>query len=41
MAKKTLGVTIEENLLAKAKNRIPNISEFVENCFKNYLGEGE
>ena len=41
MAKKTLGVTIEENLLEKAKNRIPNISEFIENCFKNYLGEGE
>lgn len=41
MAKKTLGITIEGDLLEKAKNQIPNISEFVEYCLKNYLGEIE
>ncbi len=40
ITKKTIGITIEEKLLEKAKNQIPNISKFVEECLKNYLGEG-
>ena len=34
-------VTIDEKLLENAKNTIPNISEFVEKCLKNYLGVGD
>jgi len=34
-------VTIDEDLIEKAKNQIPNISAFVEYCLKNYLGEIE
>ena len=41
MAKKTIGITIDENLLKKTKEQIPNISAFVEYCLKNYLGEIE
>lgn len=39
MGKKTVGVTIDEHLLKKAKEQIPNLSAFVEYCIKNYLGE--
>lgn len=41
ITKKNVTITIEEKLLEKAKNRIPNISGFVEECLKNYLGEGK
>ena len=32
-------ITIDEHLLKKAKEQIPNLSAFVEYCIKNYLGE--
>lgn len=35
--KQQLKVTIDEETLELAKNNIPNISNFVENCFKAYL----
>lgn len=37
MTKKNITITIEEQLLKKAKEQIPNISSFVENCLMNYL----
>ena len=39
MTKKDLKLTIEENILEKAKKTIPNLSEFFEECLKYYLGE--
>lgn len=36
--KKTVTMTIDENLWKKAKKQVPNISEFVEECLKYYLG---
>ena len=41
ITKKNVTITIEEKLLEKAKKNIPNISEFVTYCLKNYLGEIE
>lgn len=41
ITKKNVTITIDEKLLEKAKNQIPNISAFVEYCLKNYLGEIE
>ena len=38
MTKKTIGLTIDETLLQKAKNDIPNLSEFFEECLKHYFG---
>ena len=38
--KKQLILTIDEDVVEKAKKQIPNISAFVENCIKNYLGIG-
>ncbi|WP_058738569.1 type II toxin-antitoxin system CcdA family antitoxin [Methanobrevibacter millerae] len=38
MTKKSLKVSIEEEILEKAKNHIPNLSGFVEECLKHYLG---
>ena len=38
MTKKTIGLTIDETLLKKAKNDIPNLSEFFEECLKHYFG---
>ena len=38
MTKKDLKITIEEEILQKAKNHIPNLSGFVEECLKHYLG---
>ena len=40
MTKKQLILTIDENVVSKAKKQIPNISGFVENCLKQYLGIG-
>ena len=39
MKKKTVGITIDVDLLEKSKAKIPNLSKFVEYCLKNYLGE--
>ena len=38
MTKKDLKITIEEEILQKAKKHIPNLSGFFEECLKNYLG---
>ena len=40
MTKKRYDITIDENIMEKAKKQIPNISGFVENCLKQYLGIG-
>ena len=40
MTKKQLILTIDEEVIEKAKKTIPNISGFVENCLKQYLGLG-
>lgn len=40
MTKKQLILTIEEELIGAAKKQIPNISGFVEECLKQYLGIG-
>ena len=40
MTKKQLILTIDEDIIEKAKNTIPNISGFVEECLKQYLGIG-
>ena len=37
MTKQQLKVTIDEDILEIIKDNIPNISKFVENCFKSYL----
>ena len=38
--KKQLILTIDEEVVEKAKKQRPNISAFVEDCIKNYLGIG-
>ena len=38
MTKKQLILTIEEDVIDKAKKHIPNISGFVEECLKHHLG---
>lgn len=38
MTKKTIGLSIDNEILATAKKRIPNLSEFFEECLKQYLG---
>jgi hypothetical protein len=38
MTKKTIGLSIDENILQKAKDTIPNLSEFFEECLKHYFG---
>ena len=38
MSKKTIGLSIDENILQKAKKEIPNLSEFLEECLKHYFG---
>ena len=35
--KKPLKISVDEGLLEQVKNNIPNISVFVEDCFKAYL----
>lgn len=40
MTKKQLILTIEEEIVEKAKKHIPNISAFVEECMKQYMGLG-
>ena len=36
--KKQLVITIDEIIVKKAKENIPNISKFIEECLKHYLG---
>ena len=36
--KKQLVITIDEIVLKKAKENIPNLSKFIEECLKHYLG---
>ena len=38
MVKTRTTLTIEKDIYEKAKKHIPNISEFVEECIKQYLG---
>ena len=38
MTKKSLKISIEEEVLEKAKKHIPNLSGFVEECLKHYFG---
>lgn len=38
--KKTQTISIDTEVLKKAKKQIPNISAFVEECMKQYLGIG-
>lgn len=40
MTKKRYDISIEEDIMEKAKKQIPNISGFVETCLKQYLGVG-
>lgn len=40
MTKKQLILTIDEEIIKKAKKTIPNISGFVEECLIQYLGIG-
>lgn len=41
MTKKDLKITIDETVLVKGKNAIPNLSAFFEECLKHYLGYTE
>ena len=38
MTKKVIKLSVEENVLEKAKNQIPNLSAFFEECLKHYFG---
>ena len=38
MSKKSLKISIEEEVLEKAKKHIPNLSGFIEECLKHYFG---
>ena len=38
MTKKTINVSIDEEILKKANEHLPNISNFFEECLKHYLG---
>ena len=40
MTKEPIKLSIDSELLEKAKKQIPNISAFVEECLKQYLGIG-
>ena len=38
MTKKVIKLSVEEDVLEKAKNQIPNLSAFFEECLKHYFG---
>ena len=40
MTKKRYDISIDDDIMEKAKKQIPNISGFVETCLKQYLGVG-
>ena len=41
MTKERTTITIDSDLLEKSKKHIPNLSGFIEECLKNYLGVGK
>ena len=41
MVKKNVKLTIDEDLLERAKQDIPNLSQWVEECLKAYFGYGD
>lgn len=41
MTKERTNISIDNEVLEIAKKQIPNLSNFVEECLKNYLGIGE
>ena len=40
MTKETIKLSIDDEVLEKARKQIPNLSGFVEECLKQYLGIG-
>ena len=40
MSKKRYDITVEQEVMEKAKKQIPNVSGFLEECLKQYLGIG-
>ena len=40
MTKERVNISIDSELLIKAKKHIPNLSGFIEECLKQYLGVG-
>ena len=38
MTKERINITIEKEILEKAKKHMPNLSAFVEECLKHYMG---
>lgn len=40
MTKKRIELTIHDEVLEKARKQIPNLSGFIEECLKQYLGIG-
>ena len=40
MTKEKATISIDSDVLEKARKQIPNLSGFLENCLKNYLGIG-
>lgn len=38
MTKKKVALSIDKEVLKKAKKHLPNVSEFVEECLKQYVG---
>ena len=40
MAKEAIKLSIDDEVLEKARKQIPNLSGFVEECLKQYLGIG-
>ena len=40
MTKEKATISIDSEVLDKARKQIPNISGFIENCLRNYLGVG-
>ena len=41
MTKEPIKLSIDSELLEQAKRQIPNMSKFMEDCLKQYLGIGE
>ncbi|MBE6497116.1 MAG: hypothetical protein E7Z81_02360 [Methanobrevibacter sp.] len=41
MTKQRINISIDSELLKKAKKHIPNLSAFIEECLKHYLGYAE
>ena len=40
MTKEKATISLDSEVLEKARKQIPNLSGFIENCLKNYLGIG-